>query len=282
MNRRALAVLFVATTLVPHTAGAQFLGDALASAGLAISEQEAAGIIAASGAINDPALTTTSSSAPKTHGVQTPETVGTDVGVRPRTTSTGGSATAPGQSSTSAPAGSAGSPITSSSSLAGGATGFAGAPAYQASIDPKAAAAWRDAFRPVGTKVPKPPADAIRVESFGQGYMYSKGVFFKESGGSWTVVAAPLEAVVPEKPVGATTVFGGGKPYSYYAGTFYAYDSTRKGYAVVQPPMGATVDYLPKTASKVDWNGSTHYEYAGTHYKPYYRGSSVVYTVAGS
>jgi hypothetical protein len=279
MNRRTITLLALSVTLAASGASAQFLGDALASAGLAISEQEAAGIIAASGAINDQSLAPIPSGPPATHSVQTPESVGTDVGARPRSTGPSGSTGTPAGTSSSA---STGAPITSSARPAGSATGFAGAPAYAASIDPKAAAAWRDAFRPAGTKVAKPPADAVKVQSFGQPYMYSKGMFFKESGGSWQVVAAPLEAVIPEKPVGAATVFGGGKPYSYYAGTFYAYDSATKGYAVVQPPMGATVDYLPETAAKVEWKGSTHYEYGGTHYKPYYRGSSVVYTVAGS
>jgi hypothetical protein len=130
--------------------------------------------------------------------------------------------------------------------------------------------------------VAKPPADAVKVESFGQAYSYSKGMFFKQSAGGWEVVAAPVGAVIPEKPVGAATVFGNNKPHTYYAGTFYVYDAATKGYAVVQPPVGATVDYLPQSATKGEWNGSTHYEYAGTHYKPYYRGSSVVYTVAGS
>lgn len=280
MNRRTLALFAVAATVAAGNASAQFLGDALASAGLAITEQQAGEAIAASGAINDPSLTQIPSGPPKSHSVQTPESVGTDVGVKPRGTGSSG-ATGSATQTTSTP-GAAGAPLTSSARPVGSATGFAGAPAHAASIDPKQAAAWRDAFRPAGTKVAKPPADAVKVESFGQSYMYSKGMFFKETGGAWQVVAAPLEAVIPEKPVGAATVFGGGKPYSYYAGTFYAYDAAAKGYAVVQPPMGATVDYLPQSASKVEWNGSTHYEYAGTHYKPYYRGSSVVYTVAGS
>jgi hypothetical protein len=281
MKRRSFALFVVASTFAAAGAGAQFLGDALASAGIAISEQEAAGIIAAAGGINDPGLTSTSSSAPVIQTVQTPETVGTDVGIRPRTPSssgtTGGGAASSGTSYSSSSTSSGGSTRPSGTS-----TGFAGAPAYQASIDPKAAAAWRDAFRPVGTKLAKPPADAVKVESFGQAYTYSKGMFFKQEAGGWVVVAAPLGAVIPEKPVGASTVFGNNKPHTYYAGTFYVYDAATKGYAVVQPPVGATVDYLPESAAKGDWNGSTHYTYAGTHYKPYYRGSSVVYTVAGS
>ncbi|MFA6957277.1 MAG: DUF6515 family protein [Thermoanaerobaculia bacterium] len=282
MKRHVFALSIMAATIFAGSAGAQFLGDALASAGLAISEQEAAGIIAASGAINDPALTNVSSSAPVIQSVQTPGTVGTDVGVRPRTPSSGtsaGGATTSGGTSSSA---SSGTSTGGSSRPSGGATGFAGAPAYAASIDPKAAAAWRDAFRPAGTKVANPPADAVKVESFGQPYSYSKGMFFKQGTGGWEVVAAPLGAVIPAKPVGAATVFGDNKPHTYYAGTFYVYDAASKGYAVVQPPVGATVDYLPASAAKGEWKGSTHYEYAGTHYKPYYRGSSVVYTVAGS
>jgi hypothetical protein len=41
------------------------------------------------------------------------------------------------------------------------------------------------------------------------------------------------------------------------------------------------VDYLPDAAKKLQAKGSVHYEYAGTQYKPFYRGTTLVYTVAG-
>ena len=82
-------------------------------------------------------------------------------------------------------------------------------------------------------------------------------------------------------PLGAATVFAAGKPYIYYYGTFYLYDGADRAYVVVAPPAGALIDYLPDTAKKVEWKGATHYAYAGTYYKPYYRGSSLVFEVAG-
>lgn len=282
MNARYVSVLVVCAALAAPGAGAQFLGDALAAAGVNMSEREAGEALAAAGVINDPSLTVAPSSAPTTVPVYTPDTVGKDVGVKPRTpagASTGSSATTPQPSSTS---GGTSSAASSAPMAAGGATAFSGVNAHAAAIDPKAAAAWNDAFRPIGTKMTKPPAGAITMEKGGNSYTYVKGMFLQQKGGAWEVVAAPVGAIVGEKPVGAATVFAGGKPYTYYAGTFFVYDGTQKAYVVVQPPLGATVDYLPESAAKVQWSGSVHYQYAGTHYKPFYRGSSVVYTVAGS
>lgn len=281
MNARYAPVLLLGAVLVAPCAGAQFLGDALASAGINVSERDAGEALIAAGVINDSSLTLAPSTAPTPAPVYTPDTIGKDVGVKPRGAS-GSSAPSPAPSSQPSSPAPASSSTGSPAPMAGGATAFSGVNAHAAAIDPKAAAAWHDAFRPIGTKLTKPPEGAITMEKGGNSYTYVKGMFLQQKGGSWEVVAAPVGAVIGEKPVGAATVFAGGKPYTYYAGTFFVYDGTQKGYVVVQPPLGATVDYLPEAAAKVQWSGSVHYRYAGTHYKPFYRGSSVVYTVAGS
>lgn len=281
MKRSVFLTCVIGVTLAAPFAGAQFLGDALASAGLNVTEYQAGEMIAASGGINDPSLRTVPSGAPQAATTTTPERVGTDVGVsRPATPSGTTAPATPSSSSTDTSP--SWTPAPSSAPMSGGATAFSGVAAHQAAIDPKAAAAWRDAFRPVGTKLPKPPEGAITLGFGGVSYSYAKGMFLRQADGGWQVVAAPVGAVIGEKPVGAATAFAGGKPFAYYAGTFYAYDAEMKGYAVVAPPVGATVDYLPDTAAKVQWNGAAHYSYAGTYYKPFYRGSSLVYTVAGS
>ena len=76
-------------------------------------------------------------------------------------------------------------------------------------------------------------------------------------------------------------MFAGGKPYIYYAGAFLIYAQEQKAFVVVDPPVGATVDYLPDTAKKVQKGDSVVYEYAGTSYRPLYRGTALVYAVAG-
>jgi len=163
----------------------------------------------------------------------------------------------------------------------GGSSGFAGAKLQAQSIDADELAAWQSAMKPVGTRVASLPSSAAAVSHAGRSLQYDKGVFYEKKGNGYLAVAAPVGAAIASKPVGAATVFSAGKPYIYYYGTFYLYDGAQRAYVVVAPPAGALVDYLPDTARKVEWQGATHYAYAGTYYKPYYRGSQLVFAVAG-
>lgn len=272
MTTRVIATVFAGILLVAATAHAQFLGDSLAAAGINVSERDAIEALAAAGVINnDPGQMAVSGAPPSTAKVYTPESLREEAMRRPAGTTTTGAS----EPTTSSPPS---EPVSVPSG--GGAYGFSGAEAHAASIDPKAAAAWHDAFRPVGTTMAKLPAGAITMELGGVSYSYVKGMFLQQKGGSWVVVPAPVGAAVSEKPVGAATVFAAQKPYMYYAGTFFVYDGSQKAYVVAQAPVGATVDYLPDSAKKMQRGGSVHYEYAGTFYKPLYRGNSVVYTVA--
>lgn len=285
MMPRRIAILFALAALVTGTASAQFLGDALASAGLNITEADAAAAIAASGAFDDPFATTATVSTPGQAKVYSPETVGTEVGGRatvatPGVTSPTSSAPPPAGAG-STPEGGAAVSLPQGDVTIGGTSGISGVAAHRATIDPKAAALWADAFRPVGTRLQALPSGAVPLKVGDGSYSYAMGMFLQKKGNAWEVVAAPHGAAITEKPVGAATVFAEKKPYTYYVGTFYVYDAAQKAYVVVAPPAGATVNYIPEAAKKTQKSEGVRYEYAGTSYKPVYRGSSVVYTVAG-
>jgi hypothetical protein len=280
----ARIIVIVATTFVflAPCASAQFIGDALAAAGVAISEQEAVAIVGSVRGASAPATgSSTTSGTAASAKVYEPSTLGTDVGIRPH--AQGG--TQPASASTtvvtgSSAAGKPGIPPMSQPQV-GGSTGFAGAKLQAESVDPAALAAWQSAMKPVGSKLQSLPSTAVAVSAGGKTCQYDKGVFYEKSGSAWVAIAAPVGASVPSKPLGAGTVFAGGKPHIYYFGTFYVYDGGTKAYVVVAPPAGAMVDYLPDTAKKIDWQGAVHYQYAGTYYKPVYRGSSLAFIVAG-
>lgn len=283
MNHRALFIAGIAVTLLVPAASAQFIGDALAAGGVAISEAQAMDIVAAGRGITPPpAGGTVQSTDPQSVKTYAPESLGTDVGIIPRQRPAAGSAP---QATSTMPQKDTGSPASSSAVSQppmGGSSGYAGARLQAETIDPVELSAWQAGMNAVGTTVKSLPASVQAVTFEGRALSYDKGVFYEKKGAGYVAVAAPVGATIPAKPVGSSTVFAGGKPYIYYFGTFYVYDGGQRAYVVVAPPAGAFVDYLPDSAKKVEWNGTTHYSYAGSYYKPYYRGSKLVFEVAAS
>lgn len=280
MRTKELFIAVVCACVAP-VAGAQFLGDALAAGGVAITEAEALGVIAASKGITPPAVGgTVQSGDPQSAPVYTPETLGTDVGLR-----RGGPTAAAGGTAPSSAPGAVSSTTTTSSIQqppVGGSTGIAGAALHASTVDPVELAAWQGAMIPVGGTVKKLSPTGMSVTAGGRTLSYDKGVFYEKKGAEFVAVPAPVGASVPQKPVGSSTVFAGGKPFIYYFGTFYVYDGAQRAYVVTAPPAGAKVDYLPDTAKKVEWQGAAHFQYAGTYYKPWYQGSKLVFEVAGT
>jgi hypothetical protein len=284
MTARTLAVAGLCVVLFASVAQAQFIGDALAAGGVALSEAQAMDLIAAGRGATPPAPGgTIQSGDPQAVKTYDPATLGTDVGLRRgQPGAAAGTPSAPsGTSSSSSRSGGSVSQPAVAQPQVGGSTGFAGARAQKESLDPVELAAWQSAMNPVGSTVKSLPSTAEPVTVDGRSLQYDKGVFYEKRGASWLAVAAPVGAAIRSKPMGSSTVFAGGKPHIYYFGAFYVYDGASRAYVVVAPPAGAMVDYLPDTAKKVEWKGGTYYEYAGTRYKPYYRGSSLAFEVAG-
>lgn len=282
MNARIIVILATTVILLAPCASAQFIGDALAAAGVAISEQEAIEIVGSVRGASAPAPgSRVTSGAPASATVYEPSTLGTDVGIRPQGKGDAQTASPSTTAVTGSSAGARPGTPAMSQPQVGGSTGFAGARLQAESVDPAELASWQSAMKPVGSKVSSLPSSAVAVAVGGKSYQYDKGVFYEKSGSGWVAAIAPVGAAIPSKPLGAGTVFAGGKPHIYYFGTFYVYDGGMKAYVVVAPPAGAMVDYLPDTATKIDWQGAAHYRYADTYYKPVYRGSSLAFIVAG-
>ena len=144
---------------------------------------------------------------------------------------------------------------------------------------PEDAAAWKAALLPVGASVSAPPAGSESVSGSWGTYQYSKGVFYKPEGKQWVVVPAPAGARVKDRPAAASMVVFHNVPYLYYNGAFFVWNANEKAAVVVAAPAGAIVTYIPDTAVKQERSGLTCYVYGDTCFRPSFRGSNVVYVV---
>ena len=259
MNRRL--VLCTVLLMTAFSARAQFLGDAMAAAGFAESEDVGRDALASLAYGRQPR---------PSQNVSTPQWSPTnpEPGAQPRTQ----------------PQLSTVPPTTSTEPIDWPGPDHAPSPTYPIAgsgktYTPEEAAAWKAAFLPVGASVSGPPAGSEAVTGSWGTYQYSKGVFYKPDGKQWIVVPAPVGARVKDRPAAASMIVYRNVPYLYYNGAFYVWNVNAKAADVVAPPAGAIVTYIPETAVKQDRNGQTCYVYGETCFRPSFRGSNVVYVV---
>jgi hypothetical protein len=260
-------VVAAAWLVVAVPAGAQNVGDALASAGVAVSEDA---FLSGLSAIMTDGGGAASTAAGSTLQVQTslprmqieqPPVPGPPP-IQPSPTKPRTTAPPSGTTQSSVPPASIGAlpPVT------GSAVGIAGH-----GVDPKIVAEWESAYRSVGTTATPPAAS----ENLSATLRYEKGVFYQKSNSGWSVIAAPVGAVISQRPGAAATVVAQSRPYLYYNGTFFVWNAAKHGYEVVKPPQGAIVAQVPNTARK---EGAC-YRYGGTCFRAAFQGSTLVYVV---
>jgi hypothetical protein len=279
-------IWFLVIALVPLVASAQFIGDTMAAAGFAETEDQAPGIAALiagrppqqSTTYNDPSHPRESSTTPHTmprevspapeH--QQPRESGTyPPGLQPTGTGTPGPAMTvqqPGQPT--APAG-----ATMPAHEPGGYVIGGSGTTYTA----EETADWRSSFQPVGTAVKSAPAGSESLTVGPSTFAYSKGIFYQQQGNQWIVVPAPIGAKLKDRPAAASMISHHGSAYWYYNGAFFAWNRSEDATYVVKPPSGIIVTYLPDTATQEMRNGQKVYVYGDTTFKPSFRGTSLVY-----
>jgi hypothetical protein len=256
------AVLLLAAPLE-----AQFIGDALASAGFAEMEGDVAGYGLS-------ALTDTRG--PRAvDNVSTPQ-YSTNVSEvvqpgMPMPTGTGQSGSSNTGTTTSVPSSNTTTPnlppMTGGGyTIAGGGTRYT----------PEDAAQWKASFLPVGSKVNSLPPDHETIQDT---LRYSRGVFYRQEGAVWSVVPAPAGVRVSARPAAASTIALNDATYFYYNGAFFVLNRDNSA-KVVEAPRGAIVTSIPDTAVKQDRNGQPCYVYGATCFKPSFRGSNLVYVVS--
>ena len=285
MRRRYIFCLLV-IALVPVVVFAQFIGDTMAAAGFAETEDQAPGIAALvagrlpqdSTNYNDPSLPRESATTPHTlprevspaPGHTLPRESGTyPPGLQPSGTGTPGPAVAvqqPGQPS--APAGTT-MPAHEPGAIVIGGSGTT----YTA----EETAQWKSAFQPVGTTVRSAPTGSELVTVGASTFGYSKGIFYQQQGNQWIVVPAPVGAKLKERPAAASMISYQGSAYWYYNGAFFAWNRSEDATYVVKPPAGVIVTNLPDTATQEMRNGQKVYVYGDMTFKPAFRGTSLVY-----
>ena len=264
MRYRAILVL----TLFPLAARAQFLGDAMAAAGMAA--------LVLSGKVQAPPMQVGGPGMSK--NISSPQ-YSTNMAAQPN------SVYYPPGSYQPAP-NSAPEPMPQSPSItappprpyvpSGPGAGFAASGKY---YSPEEVSEWKAGYAPVGLKFTSPPPGSETVSGSWGSYQYFKGVFYKPEGKEWVVVPAPVGARVKERPAAGSGILYKNVAYTYYNGAFYVWNREANAADVVAPPVGATVTYVPDTALKTERGGKPCYVYGDTCFRPGFRGQTVVYIV---
>jgi len=274
MNRRYILCLLLALT--PLAVNAQFIGDTMAAAGFAETEDQAPGIAAiVSGRMPresampvdpshpQPSATPSEASLPRPSGTVPPEL---RPGV-PQVTSVTGQGTMPPPPPLPPGGLPPGSGQTGGYIIGGSGTTYTA----------EETADWKASFRPVGATVVTLPAGSESINAGGSSYAYSKGVFYQQQGSQWVVVPAPIGARVKERPAAASLISYHGGSYFYYNGAFFAWNSSENAAFVVKPPAGITVTYVPETATQETRDGQKVYVYGGNTFRPAFRGMTLIY-----
>jgi hypothetical protein len=275
MNRRHLLCALVFLTAA--SARAQFVGDAMAAAGLAEGEGELSlaaisappapakpGAPRLSGNLSTPSPSQNVSSPQPASGVTSVAGAHPTGTAAPRTATPGTVTPTPGAAAPLPPVEGSGYTIAGGGKV----------------TSPEEAAAWKAAYKPLGASIDVLPPGHETVKGSWGTLEYSMGVFYRQQGNRWVVVEAPVGGRVKDRPAAAAFVVQGDVSYLYYNGTFFVWNRDAGACDVVKAPVGAVVTNVPESAVKQDKDGQPCFIYGGVCYRPTFRGQSLVYVVA--